>query len=50
MSPFSREWRPQCGEWKASRRGDVLIRDEPIALQSVTEVDICSSQRIGWEV
>ena len=31
---------PQCGEWKASRRGDVLIRDEPIALQSVTEVDI----------
>jgi multiple sugar transport system substrate-binding protein len=40
---------PQCGEWKASRRGDVMIRDEPVTLQSVTEVDIVlfPAQRLG---
>ena len=40
---------PQCGEWKASRNGDVVIRDEPVTLQSVTEVDIVlfPAQRLG---
>jgi multiple sugar transport system substrate-binding protein len=39
----------QCGEWKASRGGDVVIRDEPIALDSVSETDILffPAQRLG---
>jgi multiple sugar transport system substrate-binding protein len=40
---------PQCGEWKASRSGDVVIRDEPVTLQSVAEVDIVlfPAERLG---
>src|SRR5271155_4040348 len=41
--------RPQLGEWEASRRGNVVIHDEPVTLQSVTEVDIVlfPAQRLG---
>ena len=41
--------RPQLGEWEASRRGNLLIHDEPVTLQSVTEVDIVlfPAQRLG---
>jgi multiple sugar transport system substrate-binding protein len=40
---------PLCGEWKASRQGDIAIRDEPITLESVPEVDIVlfPAQRLG---
>ncbi len=41
--------RPQLGEWEASRHGNAVIRDEPVTLQSVTEVDIVllPAQRLG---
>ncbi len=28
---------PQRGEWEASRQGDVVIRDEPLTLESLSE-------------
>lgn len=40
---------PQRGEWEASRRGEVVIREEPVTLQTVSEVDIVlfPAQRLG---
>ncbi len=40
---------PQRGEWEASRHGDIAIRDEPVTLESLTDVDVVlfPAQRLG---
>ncbi len=40
---------PQRGEWQASRKGDVAIRDEPLTLESLSSIDVVlfPAQRLG---
>ncbi len=40
---------PQRGEWQASRRGDVVVRDEPVTLSDLSSVDVVlfPAQRLG---
>jgi len=40
---------PQRGEWEASRHGAIAIHEEPVALESLSDVDVVlfSAQRLG---
>ena len=40
---------PQLGEWEASRHGDILIHEQPVTPESLSDVDVVlfSSQRLG---